>query len=73
MGDKRISFDVSMCSGNVLHSSKNVRMGQAAEKHENQIARKTRQTRTFEHPVVKNTGLELFELVISELGLEGLL
>ena len=43
----------------------------ACEKHENPIARRKRQTRTFEHPVVKNIGLGLFELIVSELDQKG--
>ena len=42
------------------------------KKHENPTAsRRGMQTRTFEHPVVKNTGLELFELFIFKLDREG--
>ena len=42
----------------------------ACEKHENPIAKRKRQTRTFEHPVVKNIESGLFELVVSELDQE---
>jgi hypothetical protein len=63
-----------MCVGSVLHSSENMQwyVVRHARKHENPTARRERrQTRTFEPLVVERIGLELFELVISELDQNG--